>query len=85
VTVVTQTPAERQKLIDELAREVAAVARELAEVGLAADLAVARHDWDVLYSSSERMLELHSRWAALYRRLLVTRTDSSHVSERTSC
>jgi hypothetical protein len=79
------TDADRSRRVAELTTEISAVARELAEVGLAADLAVARDDWDVIYSSSERMLDLHHRWAALYRRLLVVRTDSSRVSERTSC
>jgi hypothetical protein len=77
--------ADRSRRVSELTTEISAVARELAEVGLAADLAVARHDWAVIYSSSERMLDLHHRWAALYRRLLVVRTEPSRVAERTSC
>jgi hypothetical protein len=46
MTMATDTPAERQQVIDGLAREIVSVARELAEVGLTADLAVARHDWE---------------------------------------
>jgi hypothetical protein len=79
-----QTPATRQQLVDELAREIAAVARELAEVGLTADLAIARGDWDCLYTASERLLELQREWAALYRRLLVLRIEPSRISERAS-
>ena len=84
VTMVTKTQAGRQQLIDELARGIAAVARELAETGLTADLAVARCDWDCLYAASERLLELQRRWAALYRRLLVVRVEPSRITERTS-
>jgi hypothetical protein len=79
-----RTPAKRQQLVDELAREMAAVARELAEVGLTADLAVARSDWDCLYAASEKLLDLQRRWAAIYRRLLVIRVEPSQLSERAS-
>jgi hypothetical protein len=82
--VTTQTPAERQQVVDDLAREVAAVARELAEAGLTADLAIARRDWDCVYTASERLLELQRRWAALYRRLLAVRVESNRISERSS-
>lgn len=61
---------------------IAAVTRELAEVGLTADLAVARRDWD--WTTSERLLELQRRWAAHYRRLPVVRVEPSQLSERTS-
>ena len=60
------------------------LARELAEVGLTADLAVARHDWECIYSASERLLELQRSWAALYRRLLVVGVQASPVVERSS-
>jgi hypothetical protein len=82
--MATQTPADRQQVIDELAREIATVARDLAEVGLTADLAVARRDWDCFYTASEGLLELQRRWAALYRRLLIVRVEPSQLSERTS-
>lgn len=82
--MTSQTPGERQQAVDELAREIAAVARELAEVGLTADLAIARRDWDCVYAASEGLLELQRRWAALYRRLLVVRVEPSQLSERTS-
>jgi hypothetical protein len=82
--VTTQTPAERQQVVDDLAREVAAVACELAEVGLTADLAIARRDWDCVYTTSERLLDLQRRWAALYRRLLAVRVEPSRISERSS-
>jgi len=81
----SDTDVDRSRRVASLIMAISAIARELAEVSLAADLAVARHDWDVIYSSSERMLDLHHLWAALYRRLLVVRTDSSRTSERTSC
>jgi hypothetical protein len=58
-----ETPSGRQQVIDALAREMASVARELAAVGLTADLAVARQDWDCIYSASERLLDLQSSWA----------------------
>lgn len=79
-----ETSAERQQVIDGLARELASVARELAEVGLTADLAVARHDWECIYSASERLLELQRSWVGLYRRLLVLTVPPSHVAERSS-
>jgi hypothetical protein len=82
--VAVENVAERQQVIDELAREMASVARELAEVGLTADLAVARHDWECIYIASERLLELQRNWAGLYRRLLVVRVGPSRLSERTS-
>lgn len=63
---------------------MASVARELAEVGLTADLAIARRDWDCIYTASERLLDLQRGWAALYRRLLVVRVQPSQISERTS-
>ena len=82
--MATQDPAQQPQVADELAREIAAVARELAEAGLTADLAVARRDWDCVYAASERLLELQRRWAALYRRLLVLRVEPSRISERNS-
>ncbi len=84
MTMATETPVERQQVVDDLAREIAAVARKLAEVGLTADLAIARRDWDCVYTASEGLLELQRRWAALYRRLLVVRVEPSRFSERTS-
>lgn len=82
--MATETQSERQQVVDELAREIAAIARELAGVGLTADLAIARRDWDCVYTASERLLELHRRWAGLYRRLLVVSVEPSRISERTS-
>jgi hypothetical protein len=80
----TRTADERRQAVDELGREIAAVAREVAEVGLTADLAIARGDWDCLYTVSERLLELQRTWAARYRRLLVLRIEPSRISERAS-
>jgi len=51
---------------------------------LTADLAIARRDWDCIYTASERLLELQRNWAALYRRLLVIRVEPSRIFERTS-
>lgn len=79
MTMAIDTPSQRQQVIDVLIREMASVARELADVGLTADLAIARHDWECIYSASERLLELQRSWAGLYRRLLVAR-----ISERAS-
>lgn len=79
MTMAIDTPSQRQQVIDVLIREMASVARELADVGLTADLAIARHDWECIYSASERLLELQRSWAGLYRRLLVAR-----ISERSS-
>jgi hypothetical protein len=84
MTMASQTPMDRQQVVDELVRELAAVARELAKVGLTADLAVARKDWDCIYTASESLLELQRRWAALYRQLLVARVEPSRGSERNS-
>jgi len=85
LTMATKSPAEqRRQIIDALANEMASVARELVEVGLTADLAVARDDWDCIYAASERLLELLRCWAALYRRMLVIRVEPSRLSERTS-
>jgi hypothetical protein len=63
---------------------MASIARESAEVGLTAELAIARHDWECIYSASERLMELQRIWATLYRRLLVMRIGPSRLSERTS-
>jgi hypothetical protein len=82
--MTTEAPAEEQQVIDALARELASVARELAEVGLTADLAIARHDWDCIYAAAERLLELQRSWAGIYRRLLVVRVRPSHFAERSS-
>ena len=57
---------------------------ELAEVGLTADLAVARNDWECIYSASERLLELQRSWVGLYRRLLAVRVAPSQVADRSS-
>ena len=56
------------------------MARELAKVGLTADLAVARRDWDTIDTASERLMELQGRWAVLYRRLLVVGIEPSRLS-----
>lgn len=82
--MATRTPAERQQAVDELASEIAAVARELAKVGLTADLAVARRDWNCVYTACEGLLDLQRRWVVLYRRLLILRVEPSRISERTS-
>jgi hypothetical protein len=84
MTMAIDSPSERQQVIDVLAREMASVARELAEVGLTADLAVARHDWECICAASERLLELQRSWAGLYRRLLVVRVQAHQIAERSS-
>jgi hypothetical protein len=84
MTMAMKTPAERQQVIDRLASEMASVARELAEVGLTADLAVARHDWDCIYAASERLLELQRCWGGLYRRLLALSVRPCQIAERSS-
>jgi hypothetical protein len=85
LTMATESHVEqRRQIIDGLAGEMASVARELAEVGLTADLAVARRDWECIYAASERLLELQRCWAAHYRRLLVSRVEPSRLSERAS-
>lgn len=84
MTMAVESPAARQQVIDGLTREMASIARELAEVGLTADLAIARHDWECIYTASERLLELQRSWAGIYRRLLVVRIGPSRLSERTS-
>jgi hypothetical protein len=84
VTMATKIPAEREQVIDGLALELASVARELAEVGLTADLAVARHDWECIYTASERLLDLQRSWAGIYRRLLAVRVPPCQVAERSS-
>jgi hypothetical protein len=48
------------------------------------DLAAATHGWECIYPASERLLELHSSWAALYRRLLVVSVQPSQIAERGS-
>jgi hypothetical protein len=63
---------------------MAPVPRELAGVGLTADLAVARHDWECVYTASERLLELQRSWAGLYRRLLAVRVRPSQITKRSS-
>ena len=63
-----------------LAQELAATARELAGHCLAADLAVARDDFDVLCDSSEAVRERAARWSALYRELLIARATSGPTS-----
>jgi hypothetical protein len=70
MTMATEIPAEREQVIDGLARE-------LAEVGLTADLAVARHDSECIYTASERLLDLQRSWTGLYRRLLAVRVPPS--------
>jgi hypothetical protein len=84
MTMAVESPAERQHVIDGLTREMASVARELAEAGLTADLAIARHDWDCIYNTAERLLELQRSWAKLYRRLLVVCVGPSRLCERSS-
>ena len=68
----------------ELTKDIGALARELAELCLAADLAVARGDFDVLCASSERALALQRRWSLLYCQMLACRTTSSRISESCS-
>lgn len=67
---------DRERRVALLAGELAAVARELARHCLAADLAVARGDFDVVSGSSEEMRVLSGRWSALYHELLVARVSS---------
>ena len=81
--MANETPADR--VIDGLARKMASVARDLAEVGLAADMAVARHDWDSICAASERLLDLQRSWAALYRRLLVASIRPCEIAEPAPC
>ena len=71
---VTDLGASRR--VARLAQELAAVARDLARHCLAADLAVARDDIDVICDSSEAAHELHERWSVLYRELLVARATA---------
>jgi hypothetical protein len=75
---------DREKRVAELIKDIGSVARELAEHFLAADLAVARGDFDVLCTSSERALALQRRWALLYRQTLACRLTSSRISESCS-
>ena len=78
----TASYVERERRVSRAARELASVARELARHCRAADLAVARDDFDVICESSEAAHELHRRWSDLYRELLVARTTSRPQSER---
>lgn len=75
---------DREQRVAELTKSIASVARELAEHCLAADLAVARSDFDVLCASSERAVALQRRWSLLYRQTLACRTTSSRISESCS-
>jgi hypothetical protein len=65
-------------------RELASVARQLAEHCLAIDLAVAREDFDVVCASVEMAKVLYQRIAALYLQMLAARTIPSRISERSS-
>ena len=65
-------------------RELASVARQLAERCLAIDLAVEREDFDVVCTSVENAKVLHQRMAVLYRQLLAARAIPTRVSERSS-
>jgi len=65
-------------------RELALVARKLAEYCLAIDLAVAREDFDVVCASVEMAKVLYQRIAALYLQMLAARTIPSRLSERSS-
>jgi hypothetical protein len=75
---------DREKRVAELTKDISSVVRELAEHCLAADLAVARGDFDVLCTSSERALVLQRRWSLLYRQTLACRITSSRISESCS-
>ena len=83
-TVGTVQRIDRARRVEDISRELAAVARELAEHCLAADLAVARNDFDCLCSSSEHAQELLARWALLYRELLVKRRPAERLTEYSS-
>jgi hypothetical protein len=80
---VTSADPGRQ-VVELLERELAAIACELAGHCFAADLAVARRDFDVVCASSEAARELAARWSALYRRLLALRVASTRPSEFSS-
>jgi hypothetical protein len=84
MTMGTSTETDRQRRTAELAKEIGSVARQLAEHCLAVDLAVASGDFDVVYGSSEKGLELGKRWALLSRELLVARTSSSRLADYSS-
>jgi len=64
-------------------RELASLARQLAEHCLAIDLAVARDDFDVVCTSVENVHVLYQRLAVLYRQVLVARAIM-RASERCS-
>ena len=65
-------------------RELALVARKLAEHCLTIDLAVAREDFDVVCASVEMAKVLYQRIAALYLQMLAARTIPTRMTERSS-
>ena len=65
-------------------RELALVARKLAEHCLAIDLAVAREDFDVVCASVEMAKVLYQRIAALYLQMLAARTIPTRMTEHRS-
>jgi hypothetical protein len=71
--MATEIPAEREQVIY-------GIPRELAEVGLTADLAVARLDRECIYTASDGLVDLQRSWAGLYRRLLAVRVPRSQVA-----
>jgi hypothetical protein len=76
--------ADRCKPLADQNRELAVVARKLAEHCLAIDLAIAREDFDVVCASVEMAKMLYQRIAALYLQMLAARTTPTRVSERSS-
>ena len=75
---------DREQPVAELTKSIASVARELAEHCLAADRAVARGDFDVLCTCSERAVALQRRWSLLHRQTLACRITSSRISQSCS-
>jgi len=65
-------------------RELALVARKLAEHCLAIDLAVEREDFEVVCASVEMAKVLYQRIAALYLQMLAARTIPTRMTERSS-
>jgi hypothetical protein len=68
----------------DLNRELALVARQLAEHCLAIDLAVARDDFDVVCTSVECAKVLHQHITVRYRQLLARRTTPTRICECSS-
>ena len=76
--------ADRCKLPEDQNRELALVARKLAEHCLAIDLAVEREDFDVVCASVEMAKVLYQRIAGLYLQMLAARTIPTRMTEHNS-